>query len=170
MSSKPSAVVRTTSGWSIPTSRIEAASSLMPASGKLRRGWLEFDRIAEIGSSSNFNPPALSPVAMRAESPRPSPLLPTAQYLLGDCLIRLGAGTLGGVERDRQPEARCLAQPHVPGYYRLEYPLTEERTHFLGNLMGQVRARVEHRQEHPTYLQARVQLLSDHSDTLHELR
>src|SRR3712207_8252029 len=49
-----------------------------------------------------------------------------------------------------------FAQPHVPGYYRLEYPLTEERTHLLGNLMGQVRARVEHRQEHPRSEERRV--------------
>src|SRR5215207_7996348 len=169
MSSKPSGVERTTSGCSIPTSLIEAAISLMPASGKLRRGWRVFGRIAVVGSSSNFNPPTLSPVAMSAESPRPRPLLPTAQYLLGDRGVRLCAGALGGVERHRQPEAGRLAQPHVPGNDRLEHAVSEEGPHFLGHLMGEVGARVEHRQEYPSHLETRVQLLPHHPDALHEL-
>src|SRR3990170_7870226 len=125
MSSKPSEVERTTSGCRMPTSRIEAASSLMPASGKLRRRWRDFGLIAVVGSSSNFNPPTLSPVAMSAESPRPNPLLPTAQHLLGDGRVRFRAGALGGVERDRQPEAGRLAQPHVPWYDRVEHAVSE---------------------------------------------
>src|SRR3712207_717316 len=170
MSSKPLSAVRTTSGWSMPTSRIEAASSLIPASGKLRRGWRVFGRIAEIGSSSNLSPPTLSPVAMSAESPRPNPLLPTAQYLLGYCLVCLGPCAPGGVERDRQTEAGRLAQAHVPGYDRLEHPLTEEGSHLFGYLMGQVGARVEHGEQDPADLEPGVELLPHHPDALHELR
>src|SRR5215207_1273110 len=169
MSSKPFVVERTTSGWSIPTSRIEAASSLMPVSGKLRRGWRVLGRIAETGSSSNFNPPTLSPVAMSAERPRPRPLLPTAQHLLGDGRVRLRACALGCVERDRQPEAGRLAQPHVPRYDRLEHAVSEEGPHLLCHLMGEVGARIEHRQEYPSHLEIRVQLLPYHPDALHEL-
>src|SRR5918998_125642 len=144
---QPPSVERTTSGWSMPTSLIEAASSWIPASGKLRRGWRVLGRIAEVGSSSNFNPPTLSPVAMSAESPRPSPLLPTTQHLLGDGFVRLRPGALGGVERDRQPEAWRLAQPNVSGYDRAEHPLTEEGAYLFGDLVGQVGARVEHGQQ-----------------------
>src|SRR5215218_663664 len=169
MSSKPFVVERTTSGWSIPTSRIEAASSLMPVSGKLRRGWRVLGRIAETGSSSNFNPPTLSPVAMSAERPRPSPLLPTAQYLLGYGRIRLRPATLGSVERDRQPETRRFAQAHVPGYDRVEHAIAEEGAYLLRYLVGEVGAGIEHRKEHPSYLQSRVQLLPHHPDALHEL-
>src|SRR5215210_2341625 len=170
ISSKPLSVERTTSGWRMPTSRIEAASSLMPASGKLRRGWRVLGRIAEGGSSSNLSPPTLSPVAMSAESPRPSPLLPTTQYLLGDGRVCLRPGALGGVERDREPEAWRLAQPHVPGYDRAEHPIPEEGPYLLGHLVGQVGARVEHREEHPSHLEIWIQFFPHHPYALHELR
>ena len=101
ISSKPSGVDRTTSGCSIPTSRIEAASSLMPASEAAPR--LARVRPYRRGRELlELQPPTLSPVAMSAESPRPRPLLPTAQHLLGDGRVRLRAGALGSVERDRQ--------------------------------------------------------------------
>src|ERR687897_65943 len=170
MSSKPPSVERTTSGCRIPTSRMEAANSLMPPSGKLRRGWRVFGRIAEVGSSSNLSPPTLSPVAMRAESPRPNPLLPTAQYLLGDCRVRLGPGALGSVERYRQPEAGRFAQPDVPGYDGVEHEIPEEGPHLVGDLVGEVGARVEHCEEHSSNLEAGVELLPYHPDALHELR
>ena len=48
---------------------MEAASSFMLASEKLRRGWWVFGRIAETGTSSNRSPPTLSPADMSAESP-----------------------------------------------------------------------------------------------------
>src|SRR5918999_1281815 len=170
MSSNPLSVERTTSGWRIPTSRIEAASSLMPASGKLRRGWRVFGRMAVVGNSSNLSPPTLSPVAMSAESPRPSPLLPTAQHLLGNGRVRLRPGALGSVESYRQTEAGRLAQPYVPGYYRTEHTISEEGTYLVGYLVGEVGARVEHRQEDPSHLEAGVQLFPHHPYALHELR
>src|SRR5215204_2226944 len=170
ISSKPSDVERTTSGCRIPTSRIEAANSLMPASGKLRRGWRVLGRIAVVGSSSNFKPPTLSPVAISAESPRPNPLLPTAQHLIGDCCVRLGPSAFGGVERNRQPKAWRLAQSDVPGYDRVEHPISEEGPNLLGHLVGQVGAWVEHRQQHPSHLETRIEFFPHHPYALHELR
>src|SRR5215210_1430955 len=156
MSSKPPGVERTTSGCSMPTSWMEAASSLIPASGKLLLGCREFGRIADTGSSSNFSPPTLSPVAMRAERPRPSPLLPTTHHLVRNGRIRLGSGTLGRVEGYRHSEAWGFAQPDIPRYYGLEDAVPEEGTNFVGYLMRQVRAWIEHSQEHPADLEPRV--------------
>src|SRR5215212_11435637 len=105
MSSKPPAVGRTTRGCKIPTSLTESASSLIPASGKLLLGWRELGRIADTGNSSNFNPPTLSPVAMRAERPRPRPRLPTAHHLVRYGRICLGSRALRRVQGYGHPEA-----------------------------------------------------------------
>src|ERR671916_3209618 len=126
MSSKPPGVGRTTRGCNIPTSFREAASSRIPASGKLVLGWREFGRIADTGSSSNLSPPTLSPVAMRAERPRPRPLLPTTEHLVRNRRIRLGSCTLGRVEGHRHPETRGFAQPDIPRDYGLEDAVAEE--------------------------------------------
>src|SRR5215218_1187906 len=156
MSSKPAGVERTTSGCRIPTSRMEAASSLIPASGKLFLGWREFGCMADTGNSSNFSPPTPSPVAMRAESPRPRPRLPTAQDLVGYGRVRHRAGALRCVECYGHPEAGGFTQPYVPRHYCVEDALPEEGTHLFGHLVGQVRAWIEHRQKHPAHLEARV--------------
>src|SRR3712207_5104070 len=129
MSSKPTTVDRTTSGCNTPPSRIEAASSSMPACANVRLGWRALGRMAETGSSSNFRPPTPSPVAIRAESPRPRPRLPTAHHLFRHRLVGLRPRALGRVEGDRYPEARCLAEPDVPGHYGLVDPVPEEGSH-----------------------------------------
>src|SRR5918998_4903643 len=113
--------------------------------------------MAEIGISSNFSPPTLSPVAMSAESPRPSPLLATAQDLLCDRGVGLRAGAPGRVERDRQPVARRLAQPHAARDDRAENTVAEEGAYLVGDLVCQVGARVEHGQQYPSNLQLRVE-------------
>src|SRR5215218_3870013 len=169
MSSKPPGVGRTTRGCNIPTSFMEAASSRIPASGKLVLGWREFGRIADTGNSSNFSPPTLSPVAMRAERPRPKPLLPTVHNLVRNGRIGLGSCALRRVEDYGHPEAGGFAQPYVPRDYGVEDAFSEEGTYFVGHLMGQVRAWIEHRQEHPADLETGVQFLPDHPDALHEL-
>src|SRR5215210_2028037 len=169
MSSKPPGVGRTTRGCNIPTSCMEAASSLIPASGKLLLGWRELGRIADTGNSSNFKPPTLSPVAIRAESPRPSPRLPTADHLIRNGRIRLGPRALRRVEGYGHAEAGRFAQPYVPGYDGVEDLLPEEGPHFLGHLMGQVRTGIEHGKQHAADLETGVQLLPDHPDALHEL-
>src|SRR5215211_6539614 len=169
MSSKPPGVGRTTRGCNIPTSFMEAASSRIPASGKLVLGWREFVRNADTGNSSNFSPPTLSPVAMRAERPRPRPLLPTVHHLVSNGRIRLCSCTLGRVEGYGHPEAGGFAQPYVPRDYGVEDAFSEEGTYFVGDLMGQVRAWIEHRQEHPADLETGIQFLPDHPDALHEL-
>src|SRR5215208_2359625 len=169
MSSKPPGVGRTTRGCNIPTSCMEAASSRIPASGKLVLGWREFGRIADTGNSSNFSPPTLSPVAMRAERPRPKPLLPTVHHFVRNSRIRLGSCALRRVEGYGHPEAGGFAQPHVPRDYGVEDSFSEEGTYFIGHLMGQVRAWIEHRQEYPAYLESRIQFFPDHPDALHEL-
>src|ERR671921_828382 len=167
MSSKPPGVGRTTRGCNIPTSCMEAASSLIPASGKLLLGWRELGRIADTGNSSNLSPPTLSPVAIRAESPRPRPRLPTAHYLICNGRIGFCPCALRRVECYGHAEAGRFAQPYVPGYDGVEDLLSEEGPHFLGHLMGQVRAGIEHRKEHPSDLETGVQLLSYHPDALH---
>src|SRR5215210_1397639 len=167
MSSKPPGVGRTTRGCNIPTSCMEAASSRIPDSGKLLLGWREFGRIAVTGSSSNFSPPTLSPVAMRADRPRPRPRLPTTHHLVRNGRIRLRSCALRRVQGYRHSEAGGFAQPYVPRDDCVEDAIPEKGTDFVGNLMGQVRTRIEHGQEHPANLEAGVQLLSDHPDALH---
>src|SRR5215204_1290961 len=147
MSSKPPGVGRTTRGCKIPTSRMEAASSRIPASGKLLLGWREFGRIADTGSSSNFSPPTLSPVAMSAESPRPRPRLPTTDHLVRNRRVRFGPRTLRRVEGYGHSEAWRFAQPYVARDDGMEDLLSKERPHFVRYLMGQVGTRVEHGQE-----------------------
>src|SRR5215210_8196206 len=169
MSSKPPGVGRTTRGCNIPTSCMEAESSLIPASGKLLLGWRELGRIADTGNSSNLSPPTLSPVAIRAESPRPRPRLPTAHYLVCNGRIGFCPRALRRVECYGHAETGRFAQPYVPGYDGVEDLLPEEGPHFLGHLMGQVRTGIEHGKEHPSDLETGVQLLPDHPDALHEL-
>src|SRR5215217_8503011 len=169
MSWKPPGVGRTTRGCNIPTSFMEAASSRIPVSGKLVLGWREFVRNADTGNSSNFSPPTLSPVAMRAERPRPKPLLPTVYHFVSNGRISLGSCALRRVEGYGHPEAGGFAQPYVPRDYGVEDAFSEEGTYFVGYLMGQVRAWIEHRQEHPANLETGVQFLPNHPDALHEL-
>src|SRR5215212_9496501 len=169
MSSKPPGVERTTSGCSMPTSRMEEASSLIPASGKLLLGCREFGRIADTGSSSNFSPPTLSPVAMRAERPRPRPLLPTTNHFVRNGRIRLGSRALRRVEGYGHSEAGRFTQPYVPRDYGMEDLVPKEGTYFLGHLMGQVSTWIEHGKQHPSDFETRVQFLPDHPDALHEL-
>src|SRR5215211_6547377 len=128
MSSNPPGVGRTTRGCNIPTSCMEAASSLIPASGKLLLGWREFGRIADTGSSSNFSPPTLSPVAMSADRPRPRPLLPTTHHLVRNGRIRLGSCALRRVEGYGHAEAGCFTQPYVPRDDGMEDAIPEEGT------------------------------------------
>src|SRR5215210_9259123 len=169
MSSKPPGVGRTTRGCNIPTSFMEAASSRIPASGKLVLGWREFGRIADTGNSSNFSPPTLSPEAMRAERPRPKPLLPTVHHFICNGRIRLGSCALRRVEGYGHAEAGGFTQPYVPRDDGVEDLVPKEGTYFLGHLMGQVGSWIEHSKEHPADLETRIQLLPDHPDALHEL-
>src|SRR5215211_4701936 len=145
ISSKPPGVGRTTSGCNMPTSCMEAESSLIPASGKLVLGWRELGRIADTGNSSNFSPPTLSPVAIRAERPRPRPRLPTSHYLVRNGGICFGPRAPRRVECYGHAEAGRFAQPYVPWYDGVKDLLSEEGPYFFGHLMGQVRAGIEHR-------------------------
>jgi hypothetical protein len=51
MSSKPSPLGRTSTGWRRPTSRIESASAPIVSSSNATRGWYGLARIAATGTS-----------------------------------------------------------------------------------------------------------------------
>src|SRR3989337_2470563 len=115
--------------------------------------------MAETVSSSNLRPPTPSPVAMRAESPRPRPRLPTAHHLLSHGLVGLRAGASGRVSRDGQPEARGLAEPDVPRHYGRVNAVSEKRADLLGYLTREVGARIVHREQDSPHPERRIEFL-----------
>src|SRR5450759_1941456 len=57
-----------------------------------------------------------------------------------------GAPTVGCIPRDRTAVAGCFREPHAPRHYGLEYRRPEVLTDLRGNLRGEIRPGVEHRE------------------------
>src|SRR5262249_25728300 len=115
-------------GWTIPFSRMEAASSSSRAASMPARGWKGLGSRLCVGTSEETSR-GLSPSGSgrRAESPLPSAFLFMAHELLGQVQVGLGPLRPDVVEQDRLTEARGLPQADAPRHHRLEHLVLEVR-------------------------------------------
>src|SRR5215471_5676792 len=79
---------------------------------------------------------------MSAARPLPRPLRRSTTHLPGE--LAIGDGTpRGRIERhDRLPVRRRFGQPHGAGHDVAAHAVTEVAPHFMGDLVGQLRAGV----------------------------
>ena len=178
-----------------PCSRM-LATSVARASGSIRtRGWRGLSRIRS--SAISIEPPACGArCGISAARPRPRPCgrsepppitPPTPRWpcacrragergwvdeeaeLVGERPIREGARRRRSVDVDRLAVARRFGQANAARDHRREDVVPEMRPHLGGNLGGQVRSTVEHRQDRPVDREVRVQVVADKTDRRQEL-
>src|SRR5207247_11162784 len=109
---------RTGIGCRTPTAEIDSAREVRLSSSKLARGWFGFGRMLSIGTSSRTI--SSDPPGMRADRPRPRPVLRAGGDMAADdllCHLAVGDGSSGrGVEDDhRLAVAGRLRQLDVAG-------------------------------------------------------
>src|SRR5579883_116980 len=165
----------TSTGWSTPSSLMEAANDSRASSSKRERGWRELGRMRSRGSCFSIDP--LSPatglatgwLGMRAPRPRPSPLRRGTDHLLGQ--LPVGDRPPGDwVEHcDRLPEAWRFGKPNRSGY---DYPAhlgPEVGPHVLRHLLGQLGPGVVHGEDDGAQLERGVQVALDQGHVLEQL-
>src|SRR5258705_1421033 len=106
---------------------------------------------------------------IRASRPLPSAFLTTFDHLPGETHVAGGTGALRIVGHYRLSKARRLAEAHVPGNYCLINPLREEPSRFGQNLLRQVEAIVEHRQQHSLDLEPGIERLLHQPDRAQQM-
>src|SRR5947209_1415900 len=101
--------------------------------------------------------------AMIAARPRPMPFCRSATGgdLLGQLEVGIGPGAVRVVVDHRDAEAGRLADAHVAGDDGVEDQLGEMLADLTLDVLGQARAPVVHREQHPGHGQARVELALD---------
>src|SRR5262249_19245024 len=141
---------RTRIGCTIPLSRMDAASSPRRTASIAERGWNGLGSRLATGASSGDSTGAAagSGSGSSAESPLPSAFLFMGPHFLGQ--VQVGFRPLGPdvVEEDRLAEARRLSEPHGARHRRAEDLLLEVPADLARHLLGEVRALVDHREQH----------------------
>src|SRR5512136_1680524 len=132
-------------GWTMPLSRIDAASSSIRSGAIAARGWNGLGSRLSVGASRASRREASGSVSGRsADSPLPSAFLLMRHQLLRQLQIGLGPPRPDVVEKDRLAEARRFPELDVPRDRRAEDLLLEMLADLGHDLLGQVRPLVHH--------------------------
>src|SRR5438128_4319042 len=165
----PSPTGRTSTGCSIPTARMDAASAAMDSSSKLLRGWLGLGRSALTGSSWYAAAVSVVVGGIRAPRPLPRPLRRTTAHLLGQLAVG-DRPARGRIEHDdRLPEGRRLGEPDGAGDEVPADLRPEVVADLLGDLLRQLGACVVHREDDGADLELRIQVRLHQLDVPQEL-
>src|SRR5690348_15781308 len=167
---------------STPCARIDSASSASASSSNWMRGCFGLGTIWSSAISATRSPPstcvgtsvataASGPGAPGIKAPRPWPsaFLVMLDDLLRECAVTCCTAGCSIVVNDRFSEARRLAEADIARDHRAVDPVREKLPGLVGDLLGQVDARVEHREQDALDAQARVQVFLDELDRPHEL-
>src|SRR5258705_2073036 len=109
------------------------------------------------------------PDGIRASSPRPSAFRCTFEYLPRQFSITFSASAMWVVENDRLSERWRLAELHVARNQRAVDPVREELSSLIRDLLGEIEACVEHRQEYALDAQSGVQVVLTQANRADEL-
>src|SRR5213078_3845240 len=120
------------------------------SSSKRLRGWAGFGLMSSTGSSRSSGGAAPSSAGLDtlriAARPRPIPRSATAGDLLGEFEVGIGPGAVRVVVDDGAPEARRLADAHIPRDDGVEDQFREVLAHLALHVARQARAPVVHRE------------------------
>src|SRR5688500_12847257 len=179
-------------GCKTPCARIDSASSWSASSANSMRGCLGLGTMRSSGISRTRSPatsgaakPSACAVAsapgasgasvgpgapgMSAPRPRPSAFLVMVDDLLRECAVTGCTAGCSIVVHARLSEARSLAEAHVAGNHGAIHAVREKLPGLVGDLLRQVHAGVEHREQDALDAEAGVQVLLDELDRPHEL-
>src|SRR5262245_48006731 len=154
-------------GWTMPLSRMEAASSWSRAGSIAVRGWRGLGSSVAIGTSAadvsaESGVPSgsgrsaerplprafrLGPFIARSRSSGEEGELPVGHDLLGELEVGLRPPRADVVEEDGLPEAGGLREADAPRHLDLEHLVTEVLLDLGHHLLGEVRPLVHHREE-----------------------
>src|SRR5258706_7153245 len=130
----------------MPLCLIDAASSCSRSGAIAPRGWYGFGSSSSTGTSPRSRGGSGS--GRSAPSPLPSAFLFMGHQLLGEFEIGLGAPRAYVVEQYRLAEAGRLPEPDAARDHGPEHGVLEVTTDLVGDLLAQVGAVVDHRQQH----------------------
>src|SRR4029079_2728717 len=106
---------------------------------------------------------------INAPRPRPSAFLVMVNDLLRECPVTCCTAVCSIVVNDRFSEAGRLAEADIARDHRAVDPVGEKLPSFVGDLLREVHARVEHREQDALDAKPRVQVFLDELDRPHEL-
>ena len=180
----------------IPCSATLAVRAASSSTSQVRRGWYGFGRIRPVGISRTPDWPGGALRDQRREAP-PRPVVRSGRIvmrrsrrpagtsasrrrlargasvacaqLVGEALVGRRSDRVGAVERDRQAVAGGLGQPDVPRDDRVEDPVAEMPSNLRGDVGGQVRPAVEHRQDDALQGERRIEVVADEIDGAEQL-
>ncbi len=93
----------------------------------------------------------------------------TVYDLIRKALIRLCACAARIIQRDRQTEARSLAEPDRARYYRIIDLISEELFNLINDLTRELRPCIVHRHDDPLDLKLGIEVLPHDADRIHKL-
>src|SRR5579883_263069 len=123
-----------------------------------------------ISISRNGSAVSISGVPNRALKPLPKAFLCAMNDLLCESDVAFGSLGFDVIEQNRPAMARGLTQTDVTGNDRFEELLSEESLQVVHDLPRQIRAVIEHGQNHSFDFEIRMTLAPDLLDGLHQFR